>query len=213
MPAEWSENIKDQLPARIRPLPAGTEFTGTLHFTNLTEAELGALLVSVKPDLAFGLESRGSAGSPATPATDSPAYGIKLGKGKPRGLGSVTASIKLELATPPAKRYRSLNAPLLQTNEKETADYVTAYKTWCVRQHKDDKAPEGKWSNLPMAKALAALLQIPKGPSVRVYPPQFALYGWLPKLDDPDGAPTSPVRQPPAPRPKAMTPAYKLKGP
>ena len=210
-PETWKKRIQSQLPAKIRPLPVGSQFAGTLYFTNLTEAELGALLVSVKPDLAFGLEE-----STASAATDPPGYGIKLGKGKPRGLGSVTASIEIELATPPSERYRRLDAPVA-VRKTDTARYVNAYKTWCMKSTEQgdgkDTAPQGKWQDLDMAKALKALLQIPKETSVRVYPPQFAMYGWLPKLDDPDGAPTSPMNKPPAPRPKAMTPAHELKGP
>ena len=212
MPVTWKQKIqcqlpdtKSQLPAKIRPLPVHSQFAGTLHFTNLTEAELGALLVSVKPDLAFGSESTAPA------ATDSPGYGIKLGKGKPRGLGSVTASIELELATPPSKRYRCLGAPLVKEGA-DTAQYVKAYKTWCM-ESTEPGGGKDKWEDLDMAKALKALLQIPQETSVRVYPPQFAMYGWLPKLDNPDGEPTSPMKKPPAPRPKAMTPAHKLKGP
>ena len=211
MPETWKKKIQNQLPAKIRPLPVGSQFAGTLYFTNLTEAELGALLVSVKPDLAFGSEE-----STASAATNPPGYGIKLGKGKPRGLGSVTASLELELATPPSKRYRCLRAPLAE-KETNTAHYVNAYKTWCMESTGsgggEHNVPQRNWESLDMAKALKALLQIPKETSVRVYPPQFAMYGWLPKLDDPDGAPTSPMNKPPAPRPKAMTPAHELKGP
>ena len=210
VPKTWTDEIQElpakkrQLPAKIRPLPAGSQFEGTLHFTNLTKAELGALLVSVKPDLALGSEaSTGSA------ATDSPGYGIKLGKGKPRGLGSVTASIGLELATPPSQRYRCLDASLA-ARETDTARYVKAYKAWCVESTKPgggkDKAPQDKWEDLDMAEALKVLLQIPKETSVRVYPPQFAMYGWLPDLNKPDGRPRGQY-------PKAMTPAHKLKGP
>ena len=199
VPGTWREEVQSQLPAKIRPLPVGSRFAGTLHFTNLTEAELGALLVSVKPDLAFGSEE-----STASAATESPGYGIKLGKGKPRGLGSVTASIELELATPPCERYRHLEAPLPEGGTDATG-YVNAYKAWCVHAQ-GDGAPTAKWGDLDMAKALKALLQIPKETSVRVYPPQFAMYGWLPDLNKPDGEPRGQ-------RPKAMTPAYEMKGP
>ena len=210
MPQSWKEDIKSQLPAPIIPLPPGSQFTGALHFTNLTEAELGALLVSIKPDLAFDSE-----GPAASVATESPGYGVKLGKGKPRGLGSVTASIELQLATAPRERYRCLDAEPATT--QAATGYIEAYKAWCMEEYKtrwcNGKVPQGEWEDLPMAKALKALLRIPQAASVRVYPPLFAMYGWLPKEDHPDGEPTSRRGHPPGPRPDAMTPAHELKGP
>ena len=79
-------------------------------------------------------------------------------------------------------------------------------KTWWCVNADEDKGQEGRWGNLDMAKALKALLQIPKARSVRVYPPQFVRYGWLPELNEPDGKPKGS-------RPAAMTPAHRLKGP
>ena len=183
VPAAWLDKTRSQLPSPIRPLPADTTFAGTLHFTNLTEAELGALLVSTKPDLAFGSEG------PAATAKDGPVYGIKLGKGKPRGLGSVTASIELELATSPRQHYHHLDAPLVKGVD-HLREYVDAYKCWSRNDHESEAAP--RWDDMEMAKALRALLRIPEETSVRVYPPQFSMYG--------DQA-------------KAMTPAHKLTGP
>ena len=175
----WKKAIANQLPAAISPLPVGTTFTGTLHFTNLTCAELGALLVAVKPDLAFDPDT-----SHHVAATCVSAYGIKLGKGKPRGLGSVTASIDLRLEASPDQCYRRLDAELHETKPNGVREYVKSYKDWL--------SPNGRWDELDMAKALKALLRIPNHTSVRVYPPLFKMYGQ---------------------NAEAMTPAYKLKGP
>ena len=193
-PASWQDGLANQLPDPIKPLPVGTSFKGAIHFSNLTRAELGALLVAVKPDLAFADTDR---------SVEVPAYGIKLGKGKPRGLGSVTADIDIELAATPKKRYACFGAKLTTAgNGDDVEGHVDAYKRWLDAQMNGN----GQWSDTELAKALRVLLKISQSTSVRAYPPQFNMYGWLPDLNDPHGAPRGQ-------RPNAMTPAYKLKGP
>ena len=105
VPEEWESKIKKQLGAPIIPLPACTVFCGQVHFRNLTCAELGALLISLKPDLAFDGESS---------EKTSPNYGLKIGKGKPRGLGSVTSDLKVELDRLPEDAYSCLEAPVTE---------------------------------------------------------------------------------------------------
>jgi CRISPR-associated protein (TIGR03986 family) len=63
---------------RIRPLKAGQKFTFTIRFDNLSAEELGAL--------AWVLQLAAN-----------PAYRLKLGMGKPLGLGAVKVSAKLRL--------------------------------------------------------------------------------------------------------------------
>lgn len=189
VPEDWKEQLKSQLQAPIRPLPQDTEFKGKVHFSNLTKAELGSLLVALDPNLAFSSEeSRKKVGEGLV-------YGIKVGKGKPRGLGSVVANLTLRIENAPACAYAALASPLMQVQtEEKMHHYVDAYKTWiagCPRN----------WRKLDFAKALERLLRLPEQPSSRVYPPHFSMYGWLPKDNDSAGAPRGA-------RPKAMTPAH-----
>lgn len=191
VPETWKENIRCQLPAQIRPLPVDTCFNGKIHFSNLTCAELGALLVAVKPDLAFE----------ESDWKETPRYGIKIGKGKPRGLGSVTSHLTLRLDDLPRNMYGSLDANLWKAPDDDAVRrHVCAYKKWMT--------PSGRsnWNGLEFAKALKKLLRLPDASSARVYPPQFMMYGWLPHANDSDGSPSGGQQR----RPKAMTPAHEM---
>ncbi len=64
----------DQTPSPIQQAPTGTVFSTTLHFSNLTSAQLGALLI------ALGLDSKYP-------------FALKLGAGKGKGLGSVVVRL------------------------------------------------------------------------------------------------------------------------
>ena len=193
VPSAWESKIEQQLGAPIRPLPGDTKFGGTVHFSNLTSAELGALLISLKPDLAFDGESSGEA---------VPRYGLKLGKGKPRGLGSVTSELELRVVSAPDDAYGCLEAPVTEI-VTDIRTYVACYKKWIA-------PAETAWDDLELAKSLRVLLRLPNAPSARVYPPQFKWYGWLPEPSDRHigraarGAPSGERY------PKAMTPAHDL---
>ena len=193
VPEVWKEKIESQLPAPIRRLPAGTHFNGRIHFSNLTCAELGALLVSVKPDLAFE----------ESDWKETPRYGIKIGKGKPRGLGSVTSDLTLRIVDLPPSMYRSLDAKLWKAPDNDAVRrLVCSYKKWMTSMGNGRL----KWNDLEFAKALRKLLRLPDASSARVYPPQFMMYGWLPEANDPDGSPRGGRPR----RPTAMTPAHKM---
>src|SRR5690606_29120848 len=69
----------------IRPVKAGVTFAGRIHFENLTELELGALLHAL--ELSEGCCHR-------------------IGMGKPLGLGSVRISVRLKTVDR-AARYRA----------------------------------------------------------------------------------------------------------
>jgi CRISPR-associated protein (TIGR03986 family) len=86
-PADVAAHPKQYSPA-IKPVKSGTAFTFSIHFENLRPEELGALL--------WVLEK----------AVD-PKYRLKIGMGKPYGLGSVAITHALTL-TDRAKRYGSL---------------------------------------------------------------------------------------------------------
>lgn len=198
------ENMKV---APFRPLAAGTRFTGEVHFSNLTPAELGALLVSIDPSLAFQQD-----------ASSTKHYGIKIGKAKPRGLGSVTAQVTVHVLRDASERYRSLlvseaaeaDAGLFvepaegdpaaaasgasASPPHSKAALVAAYRKWA-----QDQAPSVSWDSLEFVQDLRNLLRIPATPSVRVYPPRFDQYGWLPDWREPHGEPEGGcTRRPPA---------------
>lgn len=72
--------------------PAGTVFTGSIHFDGLTAAEVGSLLCALKPGLV--LESPGE-------------LVFTVGGGRPFGFGACTADVRLSVAQTPAQRWRS----------------------------------------------------------------------------------------------------------
>ena len=201
VPSDWTSKIAKQLPAPIRPLPEKSVFEGRVHFINLTSSELGALLISLKPELAFESENKASdeAGQ---------RYGLKIGKGKPRGLGSVTTTeMELRVACRPQDAYKSLDAPLTEVAaDMEVRKHVQAYKRWITPNG-------GRWGDLDVVKALKALLRLPDGPSARVYPPQFAMYGWLPTPPSDRDADRAARGAPAGAYPKAMTPAVSVASP
>lgn len=73
---------------RMRPVKAGTRFQFRLHFENLSDAELGALLWTLQPDRRDDLVH-------------------SLGMGKPFGMGAVRLAYSPTLVDP-ARRYRIL---------------------------------------------------------------------------------------------------------
>jgi len=181
---------KDQmLPEPMCPLLAGACFEGQVHFTNLQAAELGALLGALDPSLLF---------AEPQPLSEKQ-YGIKLGKAKPYGLGSIAAELNLKLLNSVAEIYQELSASVFQDQpEKNMADFIRDYKAWACK-----KAVAKDWRDLPFSKDLAMLLQFPEETSIRVYPPKFNMYNWLPDLNEPHGDKST--------RPKAMKQARGLK--
>lgn len=161
-----------QNPSPIHPLPEGTVFRGIMHFDNLTKAELGALLACIRPALLFD---------------DGRRYGIKVGKAKPRGLGSLEATVlTLRVRRPVSDAYRSLaDSPLDEPDEQRPGDMVAVFRRWLEAQ------PGGQpWSDLPFVRDLRALLRLPESESVRQYRGEPGDYNWMPGFNDPFGNPT-----------------------
>ena len=148
----------------LHAMPADTRFSGNVHFDNLREAELGALIASVSPGLFWGQANR---------------YGLKLGKAKPRGLGSVVGTItSLRLRRPAAQAYAGLSTDPLAA-PAEPRDIENAVDTF-REVVKAGGAPAHRVADLQK------LLRLPDSPTVRDYLEPQA-YGWLPALDSPWG--------------------------
>ncbi len=177
-----------QRPAPIEPLAAGTAFEGEVHFDNLTEMELGALIVSLCPDRLFGTDGK---------------YGWKIGKGKPRGLGSVWPSIvttRKRIAFDDV--FASLASPSLRdmtTNESVQA--IAAFTSWLDR-HAPAVDAKG-WRDLSFVQDLERLLRLPEAPTVRRYPDIKVIGGPPPVFDSATGDAAGGRRS----RPRAMKPA------
>ena len=176
-----------QCPPPIHVMPQGSTFDGIVDFDNLTNLEIGALLVSLDPRLFFGHE-----------AGD---FGIKLGKGKPRGLGSVRTKISVRVRRSPADCYESLAASALPPEAKEDGARfceaaVQAFKDWL-----GTKSGGGAASTLGFVRDLEQLLRLPSTTSLRKY--HAPGYDGMPGFGNADGDPQSG-------RPLAMQPARDL---
>jgi CRISPR-associated protein (TIGR03986 family) len=173
----YHEPIAKQLPPEIRPLKKGTMFTGRIHFDNLTDEELGALIYALQGDGSYR-------------------HGVKLGKGKPRGLGSLAIKIGPLALLKPEERYRSLTGATGNDVQEEAVltRRIEDFKTWC-------KARSGNvdFDRQDHIEAYKNLHTLPAAPSARYYPLHFRDYSWLPaENSDPDEP------KYPATRPRAM---------
>jgi CRISPR/Cas system CSM-associated protein Csm3 (group 7 of RAMP superfamily) len=128
---------------------AGTEFTfkTELHFRNLTEAQLGTLLIALGQDSEHPMA-------------------LKLGGGKPVGMGTVQVSIPtIEVTQDVRNRYTSYTPP---TAETLTGEAVT--------QFIHEKTQAAKSSKLVEMPQLEVLAQILKWPPINDYEAPEGMY-------------------------------------
>lgn len=154
----------------IQPLGINITFKGEVRFIDLDEVELGALLCSLSPSLLFT--------SSGTQGTNKRTYGLKFGKGKPRGLGSVTQVISV--STQPS--YNELYANFMPNYQRlddnasepdkpiEPDKFIKAYKTRIVEFEKSRRMPYLTYEEIPFVKDLEKLLRFPTKDSYRKYP-------------------------------------------
>ncbi|MFE1592874.1 hypothetical protein [Nocardia sp. NPDC058705] len=113
--AEVTDNTQDphegdETSTTLAPLPIGTTFTARLTFTNLTDAELGALLFVLR--------------FPTTNNESGHPFAHKLGGGQSLGLGSVAITADLFRHTP--DRYLSLTEDGIVADDG--TEFITAFR-------------------------------------------------------------------------------------
>lgn len=183
-----------QLPPPIHPLPAGTEFKGHIAFDNLSDVELGALIAAVCPSRLFNDKQR---------------YGWKIGKAKPRGLGSVEpTACFIDFRPEPRRMYTTLKLPITTpidvlnghspggTTTVATGapappdstisltDALDAYRQWVTR------SASKPWADVGFIQDLRKILRLPDSPQYFGYLDNPNLYGWMPEFYDPARPPT-----------------------
>jgi hypothetical protein len=90
-PRDDEENVKSKQSSLARFVSApGAVFRVRMRFANLRRWELAALLACLRPGLLAAPESHPFT---AEPGTTAPRHAIKLGRGRPLGLGSLDVSI------------------------------------------------------------------------------------------------------------------------
>lgn len=130
--ADWifkpteKEKIPDSYPPRIKPLKPGNRFKGRIYFDNLTEVELGAILfvLKLKSDLC-----------------------LKIGMGKPYGMGSINVE-NIQLTTIDRKeRYKSIfsedktsfNLSEKQSDAKLIEELIKKYEAYILENIESSK--------------------------------------------------------------------------
>ena len=173
--------VKSQLPPAIMPLKSGTIFKGRIHFDNLAPEELGALIYALQGDGSYD-------------------HAIKIGKGKPRGLGSMKIEIQNLMLCDPQIRYKSFSEIGESILSKEKIDEkIESFKLWCENQYNENNNKESKYDDIEFIKDYKKLHTFPENGTtmVKYYPLNFSDYSWLPEDNsNPDKARNG--------RPKAM---------
>ena len=171
--------VADQCPPPLLALKPGSHFQGRIHFENLSDEELGVLLYAL-------------AGDPTRPGS----HAIKVGKGKPRGLGSMAISNMKITCFAAAERYKSLNTTTdNQDRTSDRATFVRAFQKWCLKQSRSNLA----FPSLPHIQDYDQLHAWPSTEEICYYPVNFSQYSWLPN----DG------RNPDEPRDRSRPPAMR----
>jgi CRISPR-associated protein (TIGR03986 family) len=179
---EPARHVQPQLPPPIMALKSGETFRGRIQFENLTDQELGALLYALK----------GPNG----------AHALHVGKGKPRGLGSLQVTqLDLRLWNPESDYTSLLVECTAQAARPEDAEgFVAKFKTWVLEQ----PGQQGKrFDELGHIRDFNRLHAWPGQQRICYYPINFSNYGWLPDQNrNPD--------EPSVKRPEAMKRARDL---
>lgn len=141
----------DTQTTHLRPVAAGTQFTFTVHFENLSKVELGALIWALQ--LPQGKE---------TPSVD---YCHKVGMGKPAGLGSVKITATLHLSDR-RTRYRQLFdgaqwQPVAKSADTAPNEFLASFESFMLDAH---GVADSSLADLPRVRTLLTLLRWP-GPN------------------------------------------------
>jgi len=156
-----NSHVKSQLPPEIAALRPGTQFECRIHFRNLTPEELGALL--------YALEGKNSA------------HTLRIGKGKPRGLGSVrcnVTSLKIDDSSPQSLLGKQAPSPRERQSTRNT--YVEAFQKWA----KLKSGTSSGFSEIDHIRSYDNLHWWKEGePQIRYYPVNFEQYNWMPNTE------------------------------
>lgn len=172
----WSGHIeKPEAESGIHALPAKTEFTTRIHFDNLSEPELGALLHAL-----LGIDWQHQ---PTTDEVTSGSHAIHIGKFKPRGFGACKVRIDSLCLRSPSDEYSSLTE--VETPRKcsseDIGEYREAFRKWCLEwAHASGDSTE-KFEQLDYICDFSKLHKFPEVASVRYYPQNWSQYSWTPR--------------------------------
>ncbi|MBV2365588.1 TIGR03986 family CRISPR-associated RAMP protein [Streptomonospora nanhaiensis] len=167
----------------VLPMREGLTFHGRITFTNLTDAELGALL------RALYLGNPAGGGDPADPL-----YAHKIGLGKALGFGSVHISPALYLIDP-AERACSLDpgAGVHRVGDEGVQKLLDSFGDALLTWEREESVRAGDaipddWSDVPRVEALLLAAQwrhrLPESWTRVMDVEEFAVFPVLPGLQD-----------------------------
>jgi hypothetical protein len=161
---ERHQPVAGQCPPPLLALKPHVPFKGSIRFDNLSKEELGVLLYALAGDGSYQ-------------------HALKIGKAKPRGLGSLKIT-KIEVMSETASEYYKSLTKREEPSPAQTKTYVDEFKKWCAR-----KAKRPTFEAIDHILDYIALHTLPAQESVRYYPLNFSDYNWLPdKNRNPDEA-------------------------
>ncbi|PDW01978.1 TIGR03986 family type III CRISPR-associated RAMP protein [Candidatus Viridilinea mediisalina] len=147
MPADKLQTASDTQTTAMHPVRAGVQFEFTLHYENLSEVELGALLWVLR----LGSD---------------PAYRLKLGMGKPLGMGAVGLVYRV-VQSRREERYQSLFADGAwalgehEVSGSEQEQAIEAFEAYVLAQSAEQQRGYSKLAETLRIRCLLALLGWP----------------------------------------------------
>jgi len=141
---ENPDEVSDTQKTQIKPIKPGVDFQFTIHFENLTDVEVGALLWVL--DIAKDEK-----------------YRLSLGMGKPLGMGAVKIESKLYLSKR-NRRYSSLFDGLnwaIGEQFEDNIDYPILFENYVLEKIRQT----GKFSDIERIQMLLAMLSWQDSPS------------------------------------------------
>lgn len=211
---ESPENSDTQT-SLVKPIDPGIEFTFDIHFENLSDVELGALL------WVLSLSSEKS----QTLGTGKPGekYCFSLGMGKPLGMGAVKIDYELNLSDRTARYNQLFNGDGWSLDKKEQ-DEVTQAEINCIRQFEKyvlDHISENDYPDNQNRQQPEHLRQVPRIEMLLAMlqcdpPPEATDYMELDKFKDRKVLPTPldiRVKSKPKPQKKSDRPTQETEAP
>lgn len=138
------EDVSDTQTTQIKPINPGVTFKFTIHFENLSDVELGALMWVL--DIA---------------RNDS--YRLKLGMGKPLGMGAVKIESRLYLSNRQQRYSQLFKGKTWETGETldDAPDYQQSFENYILEHLRQT----GKFTDIPRIRMLLELLRWYENPS------------------------------------------------
>jgi CRISPR-associated protein (TIGR03986 family) len=140
------KEVKDTQTTKIKPIKSGVKFKFTIHFQNLSNVELGALIwiLNIARD---------------------DKYRLSLGMGKPLGMGAVKIDSNLYLSKRRTRYSKLFNNNDWEISEKieEEPDYQQAFENYILQELKQI----GKFYDIPRIQMLLAMLCWESPPSTK----------------------------------------------